>query len=148
MNRCCNCNCCNCLCWFCFLPRNWEHWRQHWMTGNPISSWRHWHWKLLQAELTLSSLATTIHCTADNQMQTARCRQPEADSWRQTAGGRQPEADNQMQTARCRQPKTVSQRRQPAEEYSQRHREPADMGLTQLLRQPAHNTTQCGHLCH
>ncbi len=114
MNRYCNCNCCNCLYWFCFLPRNWEHWRQHWMTGNnnqqletltleAVTSW---------ADPQLPGNNNPLYCRqpdADSRRQTAGGRQPEADSRRQTAGGRQLEADSRRQTAGGRQPDADSQ---------------------------------------
>ena len=104
MKKCCNCNCCNHLCWFCFLfsaeelgalkttLNDWQHHQQlETLTLEAVTSWADPHFFL-------SSLATTIHCTADSRRQTAGGRQTEADRRRHTAGGRQLKEAGTQQT--------------------------------------------------
>ena len=93
MNRDCNCNCCNHLCWFCFLfsaeklgalkttLNDWQHHQQlEILTLEAVTSWADPHFFL-------SSLASTIHCTAG----------------RHTAGGRQLKEAGTQQTWALRQ---------------------------------------------
>ena len=95
MNRDCNCNCCNHLCWFCFLfsaeelgalkttLNDWQHHQQlETLTLEAVTSWADPHFFL-------SSLATTIHCTAGSRRHTAGDRQLKEAGTQQTWALRQ-----------------------------------------------------------
>ncbi len=128
MNRYCNCNCCNCLCWFRFSAEELG------ALKTTLNDWQHH--QQLEALTLEAGNNNPLYCRqpeADNRMQTAGGRQPDADSRRQIPiGCRQPEADNnRMQTAGGRQPCTESQQ----------------TWASHIFRdQSALSFTQCGHL--
>ncbi len=106
MNRYCNCNCCNCLLFSAeelgalkTTLNDWQHHQQlETLTLEAVTSW---------ADPQLSGNNNPLYC-----------RQPEADSRRQTDGGRQTEAHSWRQTTKG-------------------GRHPADMGLE--TSQPSHS---------
>jgi len=101
MNRYCNWNCCNYLCWFCFLFSAEELGA----LKTTLNDWQH--------HQQLETL--TLEAGNNNPLY---CRQPEADSRRQTTGCRQPEADNHAQRANRHGPHTSFETSQPQPSHS------------------------------
>ena len=101
MKKCCNCNCCNHLCWFCFLFSAEELGA----LKTTLNDWQH--------HQQLETL--TLEAGNNNPLY---CRQPEADSRRQTTGCRQPEADNHAQRANRHGPHTSFETSQPQPSHS------------------------------